>query len=60
MERKGLNFILANDVLAPGSGFASETNALRLIAPDGEELLSGRKEDVADAVWSSLAGRLQL
>ena len=64
MERKGLDLILANDVLAPGSGFASETNTLRLIPregregePETSEILSGSKEDVAGAVWDSLKRR---
>ena len=57
-ERKGLDAILVNDVLAAGCGFASETNTLRLICPVGEdEVFSGLKEDVARAVWSSLVGR---
>ena len=56
MERKGLDAILVNDVLAPGSGFASETNTLRLISHNGEEAsFSGLKEDVARAVWGALA-----
>ena len=58
LERKGLDAILVNDVLAAGCGFASETNTLRLICPVGEdEVFSGLKEDVARAVWSSLVGR---
>ncbi|MBQ9564521.1 MAG: bifunctional phosphopantothenoylcysteine decarboxylase/phosphopantothenate--cysteine ligase CoaBC [Synergistaceae bacterium] len=55
MEHKGLDFILANDILAPGSGFASETNTLRLLSRDGrEEAFSGAKEDVAWDVWSAI------
>ena len=58
LERKGLDGILVNDVLAPGSGFASETNTLRLICREGEEeSFSGLKEDVACAVWGSLVRR---
>ena len=57
LERKRLDFILANDVLAPGSGFASDTNTLRLISRDDTELISGMKEDVASAVWGSLIER---
>ncbi|MCR5346468.1 MAG: bifunctional phosphopantothenoylcysteine decarboxylase/phosphopantothenate--cysteine ligase CoaBC [Fretibacterium sp.] len=58
LERKGLDAILVNDVLASGSGFASETNTLRLIGRSGEdESFSGLKEDVARSVWDSLAGR---
>ena len=55
MERKALDFILANDILAPGSGFESETNTLRLLSRDGrEEAFAGTKEAVAWDVWSSL------
>ena len=58
LERKGLDAILVNDVLAPDSGFASKTNTLRLICRDGEdETFSGMKEDVARAVWKALARR---
>ena len=59
MERKGLDFILVNDILAPGSGFASDTNTLRLMPRSGEEeedgkIFSGTKEDVAWNVWGEI------
>jgi phosphopantothenoylcysteine decarboxylase/phosphopantothenate--cysteine ligase len=57
MERKGLDFILVNDITARGSGFASDTNTLRLLSRGGEEegkLFSGTKEDVAMDVWSEI------
>lgn len=59
MERKGLDLMVANDVTAPGSGFAVDTNTVRLISKRGEAMeetqFSGSKEEVADAVWETVA-----
>ena len=55
LARKNLDYILANDVLASGVGFAVDTNTLRLIPRDTakpEQVFSGLKEDVAFDVWS--------
>ena len=57
MERKGLDLIVANDVLAPGCGFGADTNTARVLSRDGETVLSGSKEEVADGVWDLVAGR---
>ena len=57
MDRKGLDLILANDVSAPGCGFGLETNTVRVLSRDGESLLSGSKEEVADGVWTLVSGR---
>ena len=54
LSRKNLDYILANDVLAEGSGFGTDTNTLRLISPTSEREFSGLKEDVAFDVWSAL------
>ena len=57
LERKNLDFILANDVSAPDSGFASDTNTLKLIPRDLNEkgkIYSGLKEDIAYEVWSDV------
>ncbi len=35
MRDKGLDLIIANDVTAPGAGFAGDTNAVTLFYPDG-------------------------
>lgn len=35
LDRKGLDLIVANDVSAPGVGFAHDTNAVVIIAADG-------------------------
>lgn len=55
LVRKNLDCILANDVAAEGSGFASDTNTLRLIPRNGEEMtFTGLKEDIAFDIWSRL------
>ena len=55
LARKNLDCILANDVAAKGAGFASDTNTLRLIPRDGEEMtFTGLKEDIAFDIWSRL------
>ena len=60
LARKNLDYILANDVLADGSGFGVDTNTLRLIPGDSgkpEQIFTGLKEDIAFEVWSNvLAG----
>ena len=58
MEKKGLDVILANDVSAPGGGFGSDENTLRMIRRDpalAERVFSGGKEEIADSVWEVLA-----
>jgi len=51
-RRKGADFIVANDVSRPGSGFGSDTNEVTFIFPDGTTiswpLLS--KEEVASRI----------
>ena len=57
LKRKNLNYILANDVLSVNSGFASDTNTLRLIPRDETKpakIFSGLKNDIAFDVWSEL------
>jgi phosphopantothenoylcysteine decarboxylase/phosphopantothenate--cysteine ligase len=54
MERKGLDIILANDVSAPGIGFGSDSNTVRMISRENEITISGSKEEVADTVWENL------
>ncbi|MBQ7154470.1 MAG: bifunctional phosphopantothenoylcysteine decarboxylase/phosphopantothenate--cysteine ligase CoaBC [Synergistaceae bacterium] len=57
LARKNLDYILANDVLAEGSGFRTDTNTLHLISSSGTQSFSGLKEDIAFDVWSAvLAG----
>ncbi|MBL3538580.1 bifunctional phosphopantothenoylcysteine decarboxylase/phosphopantothenate--cysteine ligase CoaBC [Aminivibrio sp.] len=55
MRRKNLDFIVANDITASGSGFGTETNTVKLLSVDGSaEEFSGTKEDVAESVWSRI------
>ena len=54
MERKGLDIILANDISAPGIGFGSDSNTVRMISRGDEITISGSKEEVADTVWENL------
>ena len=52
LERKRLDLVVANDVAAPGVGFAHDTNAVTLLRPDAEPVEIGlaAKRDVARAV----------
>ena len=55
--RKNLDYILANDVSAEGSGFAYDTNTLRLIPrneSETEQIFTGLKEDISFDVWSRI------
>lgn len=56
LENKHLDLIVANDISAAGSGFASSTNRVTLLYPDGsqEPLPLMSKEAVADAILGRL------
>ena len=55
MRKKNLDFIVANDITSPGSGFALDTNSVRVLGADGRTAdFSGTKEAVADAVWAHI------
>ena len=60
LREKGLDLIVANDVTAPGAGFATETNRVTLLFPDGsrEALPLMSKHDVARRIiaWLSRPG----
>ncbi len=60
LERKGLNFIVANDVSAPDAGFAVDTNRVTLLGADGwsETLPLQSKADVADRLIDRIARSL--
>jgi len=52
LARKGLTAIAVNDVSQPGIGFDSDSNALRLISRDREEVLeSGVMSKLGCALW---------
>ena len=59
MARKGLDMIIVNDITAPGAGFASDTNVVKVLAPKGAiPELKGSKEAVADTMWEIVTTRL--
>ncbi|HJP40211.1 MAG TPA: bifunctional phosphopantothenoylcysteine decarboxylase/phosphopantothenate--cysteine ligase CoaBC [Dehalococcoidia bacterium] len=60
LERKRLDFIVANDVTVEGSGFATETNRVTIFHSDGavEELPLMSKYDVANAILDRILARV--
>ena len=60
LEQKGLDLLVANDITAPGVGFAVDTNRVTLLYPDGRhtalDLMS--KSDVAERIIDELAALL--
>ena len=50
----GVDFLVANDVTSPGSGFGTDTNQVTIISAEGErtpfEMMT--KRDVAGVIWS--------
>ncbi len=54
--RKNCDLIVANDVLAEGAGFQSDTNIVTLLDRDGtcEQLPRSSKRDVADAILTKI------
>jgi phosphopantothenoylcysteine decarboxylase/phosphopantothenate--cysteine ligase len=54
LVQKGIDLICANDVSAPGAGFAAEENRVLLLGRDGtREELEGSKVEVADRIWDA-------
>ena len=55
-QSKGVDLLVANDVLAVGSGFGTPTNQVTVIMPDGTvdpwPLVS--KDEVAERLWDLL------
>ena len=56
LGRKNCDLIVANDILAEGAGFQSDTNIVTLIDRDGscEQLPRASKRDVADAILTKV------
>jgi phosphopantothenoylcysteine decarboxylase/phosphopantothenate--cysteine ligase len=51
LRDKGLDLIVANDVTAPGVGFAADTNAVTLIDADGRTAIPlASKDEIADRI----------
>ena len=59
LAAKHLDLIVANDVTAPGAGFGSDTNAVRLFDPDGldETLPLLAKDEVAARILDWVVAR---
>ena len=59
LARKRLDLIVGNDVAAPGTGFAHDTNAVVILDADGNEHLVplATKREVAEAVWDAVVAR---
>ena len=56
LDRKNLDLIVANDVSAPGAGFAHDTNKVTLLFGSGEQndVPIGSKRVVADAIFDAV------
>ncbi len=56
LERKNLDLIVANDVSAPGAGFAHDTNKVTVLLANGQEIdiPLGSKRAVAEAVLDAV------
>ena len=59
LERKNLDYIAANIVGVPGRGFASDNNAITLIARDGSqtEFALQSKKDLAGSLLDHILGK---
>jgi phosphopantothenoylcysteine decarboxylase/phosphopantothenate--cysteine ligase len=57
LESKGVDLVVANDVAAPGVGFAHDTNAVVIVGADGSEtdVALSSKTEVATAVVDAIA-----
>ena len=60
LVRKGVDFLVANDVAEPGSGFGTDTNRVLILAADGsrDELPLLSKREVADEILDRVARAL--
>ncbi|MEN6326795.1 MAG: bifunctional phosphopantothenoylcysteine decarboxylase/phosphopantothenate--cysteine ligase CoaBC [Syntrophomonas sp.] len=61
LKAKNLDFIVANDVTMEGAGFASDTNIVSIIEPNGdiESLPKMSKQEVATVIIDKVAGLLK-
>lgn len=60
LKRKGADILVANDVSAPGVGFAHDTNAVTIFGSDGSvsEVPLASKNAIAQAVLDAVVDRL--
>lgn len=56
LEKKKLDFIVANDVSLPDAGFAKDTNRVVLIGASRQEEIAGTKREVASRLWDAILG----
>jgi phosphopantothenoylcysteine decarboxylase/phosphopantothenate--cysteine ligase len=60
LAQKGVDLVVANDVSAPGAGFAHDTNAVSIVGRSGIEPVALRtKREVADAVLDAVVRLLE-
>lgn len=58
LSRKALDFIVANDLTAPGAGFAVDTNKVIVLSAGGATLeAEGTKREVAAKIWDLVSAR---
>lgn len=59
LERKNLDYIVANDISKPETGFASDENKVTIISKSGEEVSLERmsKREVAKNIFDIIKGR---
>jgi phosphopantothenoylcysteine decarboxylase/phosphopantothenate--cysteine ligase len=58
LARKRLDFIVANDVSAPDTGFGGENNSVTVLdASENMQFITGTKREVAERIWSIVAPR---
>jgi phosphopantothenoylcysteine decarboxylase/phosphopantothenate--cysteine ligase len=56
LEKKRLDFIVANDVTQEGAGFGTDTNRVTILGADGSRHdVSGEKREVAARLWDIVA-----
>jgi phosphopantothenoylcysteine decarboxylase/phosphopantothenate--cysteine ligase len=60
LRRKGVDFLVANDVMEPGAGFGTDTNRVAILAADGsrQDLPMLSKRDVADRLLDRVVAAL--
>ena len=60
LEAKQLDFVVANDVTAPGAGFAVDTNIATLVTRNGADEVTRRsKRDLARVILDRVEGHLR-
>ncbi len=56
LQKKNLDFIVANDVTKPGAGFGSDTNIVQIIRPEAvQNIPKMSKEALADLIFDEIA-----